>query len=204
MSTMPRPRAALGVKRRNVPGVLFRAKAMHGGITANAVMFVAPPIDMPGFRALIDALAEAQQDARGTKATGSAKLRDTKRNDVWTAMESLRTYVQGLCDELSADDAGALIEAAGLVVAASTAAPAKALLTATLTATPGLVHLDANASLLVGRENAYKRPVFNWQMCSWGPDPAQPGPFAGESGRSEAGWGLVGGWCSPDCSPVAA
>jgi hypothetical protein len=119
------------------------------------------------FLALVTALAAAHQAARETRARGSAKLRDTKRNAVWTAMESLRTYVQGLCDALNADAAASLIESAGLVVGA-VAQHTKAVLTATLTATPGTVHLDANRSALVEPADRRKKATFFWQMSADG------------------------------------
>ena len=89
-------------------------------------------------------------------------MRGTKRDALWTAMESLRSYVQGLADALPAVEAAALIEAGGLLVA-TTAVHKKAALAAKLTTTPGVVHLDANASLLLGPAAAHKKATFNWQ-----------------------------------------
>jgi hypothetical protein len=167
MSTPSGPRAIFGTGKRDVPGVLFRAQAMHDAIVAAAATFASPTITMAEFLILITALAAAQQYAVAMKAPGSAAARDAKRNLVWTAMESLRTYVQGLCDVLSADAAIALIEAGGLRVAA-TPVHTKPLLAATLTTTPGLVHLSANASLLVGPENSHKQATFHWQWSADG------------------------------------
>jgi hypothetical protein len=138
---------------------------MYNGFTANVAMFASPPITMAAFLAVITALVIAQQNATGTKARGAASLRDTKRDAVWTAMDSLRAYIQGLADVVSADSAASLIEAGGLLVAA-TATHQKAPLTATLNATPGFVKLDANASLLTGRAAASKRVTFNWQWSA--------------------------------------
>src|SRR4051794_4533968 len=103
MSTLSGPRAMFGTGKRDVPGVLFRALAMHDAMLANAATFVSPTVTMTAFLLLITTLAAAQQHVLATKATGSAALRDAKRNLVWTAMESLRTYVQGLCDVLTPD-----------------------------------------------------------------------------------------------------
>ena len=180
MSTLSRPRAALKVKRKNVPGVLFRAQTMHDAIVANAAMFVSPPITMVAFLALITALAVAQQQVLGTRARGSATLRNTRRDALWTAMDSLQSFVQGLADTFSAEGAASVIEAAGLLVAL-TGTYQKPLLTATLTSTPGVVHLDANASLLVGKASASKKTTFNWQWsgdggASW--HGAQATPYA--------------------------
>jgi hypothetical protein len=162
MSEASHPRAIFGTDKRNIPGVLFRSQAMRDAIVANAATFNSPTVTMVVFLGLITALAVAQQSAKATRAKGTAALRNTKRDAVWTAMESLQKYVQGLADVLSADGATALIEAAGLVVAA-TPKHEKALLAATLTTTPGLVHLAAHASLLAGKGNAGKKATFNWQ-----------------------------------------
>jgi hypothetical protein len=167
MSTSSGPRAAFGVKKQNVPGVLFRSQAMYDFITENAAMFAAPTVPMATFLGLITALSLAQQVARGTRSAGSAALRNSKRNAVWTAMESLRAYVQGLCDVLPPESGIVLIESAGLVVAGITTYQ-KALLTATLTTTPGVVRLTANRSLFVEPADARKNVTFNWQWSSNG------------------------------------
>src|SRR6202012_6070831 len=122
----------------------------------NVALFASPTITLAAFLALITALAVAQQAATGIKAKGAAKLRNAKRDAVWTAMDTLRAYVQSLADVLDAANAAALIEAAGLVVTVSRTGK-KAALKATLTTTPGTVHLDANASLLVGPASASKK-----------------------------------------------
>jgi hypothetical protein len=162
MDTPTRPRASLGTGKKKVPAVQARAQTILDSMTANAAMFVSPTITMAAFLALIAALAVAQQQATGTKAKGSATLRNTRRDAVWTAMEMLRAYVQSLCDAMSADAATATIEAAGMLVAA-TAVHHKDVLTAKLTTTPGVVHLDANASLLAGPAFASKKVIFHWQ-----------------------------------------
>ncbi len=167
MSTPVQPRATFGVRKKLVPGVLIRAQTMYDGIATHAALFGSPTIAMVAFLALIAALVAAQQAVRGTNARGSATLRNTKRDALWTAMESLRAYVQGLADVLPAEGAASLIEAAGMVVG-EVSGYRKALLTATLTTTPGVVHLDAYAALLVGPENARKKVVFNWQWTGDG------------------------------------
>jgi hypothetical protein len=151
---------------------------MYSGFTENAALFAGLPITMVAFLALITALVLSQQAAMGTKAKGSATLRNTKRDAVWTAMVILRAYVQGLADVMDAASAASLIEAAGLLVGA-VGGHQKALLTATLTTTPGDVHLDANASLLVGKANASRKVTFNWQWSgnngqSWNDARATP------------------------------
>jgi hypothetical protein len=161
-----RPRATVGVTKSNSAGVLARAKAMYTAILAAIAMFPSPTISMAAFLTLIQAFETAQQTTTTTRARGTSKARNTKRNAVWTAMESLRTYVQGLADELTPDPAAALIEAAGLLVAGKRV-HAKPVLQAKLTTTPGVVHLVANASILLGKTSR-KKATFHWQWSADG------------------------------------
>jgi len=161
------PRAAFGVERKDVAGVLLRAVQMYNGMTTNSAMFVSPTITMVAFLALITSLATAQTNAITVKVVGLASLRNTKRDALWTAMGILRSWVQSLADVLPAEGACSLIEAAGLRVA-GTGSYTKALLTATRTPTPGVVHLDAHASLVAGRAARTRRVTYNWQWSGDG------------------------------------
>jgi hypothetical protein len=163
MSTASRPRPSFGTTKRYIVAVLLRAQAMYAGFEA----FTSLPITMVAFLALITALANAQTNALTLKTRGLAALRNTKRDALWTAMGILSAYVQGLADTMSAENASSLIQSAGLVVA-GTGARAKAILTATLTPAPGVVHLVANASLLAGKAAKSKRLTFNWEWSSDG------------------------------------
>jgi hypothetical protein len=136
---------------------------MLNAITASIGMFPSLPITLIAFAALITALSVSQQAATGTKAKGTASTRNTDRTAVWNAMLSLQCYVQTLCDTMSAEAATKLIEAAGMIVAKATTHQKDAL-AATLTTTPGLVHLAANHTLLVGKANVKKRATFWWEM----------------------------------------
>ena len=80
--------------QEQLAGVLARAKAMYAAIVAAVASFPNPTIAMAVFLALIQAL-DAAQDATASRAKGLATMRNTKRNAVWTAMESLRAYVKG-------------------------------------------------------------------------------------------------------------
>jgi hypothetical protein len=177
MKVASEPRAVFGVTKKDIPGVLSRALAIYHAMLANASTFPSPTVALATFFALITALSTAQENATETKARGTAKLRDTKRNDVWTAMLSLQSYVQGLANALSADAAASLIQLAGFVVAKS-AAHDKAALTATLTATPGLVHLAANRKVLVGPADAAKKVMFSW---AWSTDGGRTWNSAGST-----------------------
>jgi hypothetical protein len=167
VATSARPRATFGVKRTNIPGVLDRAQAMHAGMSTNVALFPAPTVSMVVLFDLISSLATTQQARTATRAAGLASLRNTKRDLVWSAMLSLCAYVQSLADQVSAESAASLIEAAGMVIAATTSHK-KLVLQAVLTTTPGVVHLIANISLLVGPASGSKKTMVNWQWSGDG------------------------------------
>jgi len=167
MSTVTKPRAVFGVAKKYVPGVLVRAMSMYDGFIGNAVTFGSPTVTMVTFLALITALSSGQQAAKENKGKVTSTARNTKRDALWTAMQSLQMYVQGLADVLSAEAAAALIASAGLRVA-GIGLYAKPVLAAILTATPGSVHLVAHRKLLVGTTHARKNVMFNWEMSANG------------------------------------
>jgi hypothetical protein len=181
MSAQSRPRASFGTEQRNIPGVLLRSRGMYNGFTANVALLGSPTIPMPAFLALIDALEQAQETTTLTKAKGSALVRDTKRDALWTAMEVLQKCAQSVADTMTATNAAALIVAAGLLVT-KIGAYQKPALTAALAATPGSVVLEANRTLFAGAANRGRRVAFNWQ------------------------WSLDGGktWTSVTSTPVAS
>jgi hypothetical protein len=167
MGTASRPRGTYGTRKKNAPGVIFRAMAMHNGINGDPNTFTSPVIAMATFLALVTALITVQQLATETRTRGTAKARDVKLNAVWTAMGALKAWIQGLADVLDPDAGAALIQAGGLLVEASHAHQ-KAALTASLTSVGGLVHLAANATLLAGRAAASKKLLFTWQISQDG------------------------------------
>ncbi|HTB74932.1 MAG TPA: hypothetical protein VK762_16900, partial [Polyangiaceae bacterium] len=155
-TTSKKPRAVTGCTRQHSPGVLSRAKIMYTAILAAIAQLPNLPITMAAFLALIQALDTAQGNMKA-KPRGLASVRDTKRDDVWTAMQTLRTYVQSLADALSAPEATALIELAGLLVA-GVPNHIKPFLEAKPTTLPGVVRILANAGLLVGSSS--KKTTF--------------------------------------------
>jgi len=165
--TVSRPRAVFGVTKQNARGVLARAQAVYTGITANAALFANPTVTPAALLALINAMDAAQTAAMTTKAKGAATVRDTKRDVLWTALNSLCTYVQGLADAGAADHAIMLIEAAGFLVA-QVAVHQKPILQAQLTTTQGTVKLIANATVLLGKASASKKATFHWQYSTDG------------------------------------
>jgi hypothetical protein len=162
MKSVAAPRAVFGTTKKDYPGVQARASAMVNGFTTNAAMFGTLPITIVAFTALLTAFVLAQAVVTETKAKGSATLRNTKGNALWSAMQVLQKCVQNLADTLPADTAASLIEAAGLLVG-KIGTHSKAALTAALTVTQGNVLLEANRTLLVGPADASKKAQFNWQ-----------------------------------------
>jgi hypothetical protein len=163
-SKLAKPKASFGIGRINVPGVLARASLMEAAFSAALAMFTGLPITMAAYALLIQAAAAAQS-AAATRAKGLASLRDTKVDDLWTAMHTLRVFVQGLADKLDARGSTALIEAAGLIVA-KTGKRVKLLVSATYVPATGVVHLSVNALLLIGKRTS-KKTNFTW---SWSTD----------------------------------
>jgi hypothetical protein len=159
-----KPKAAFGVTKINAPGVLARATLMHAAILAALAMFPSPPVSMAALLLLIQAAALAQS-ATAVKTKGLATLRDTKIDALWIAMQSLKTYVQGICDATDAVSALALIQQAGLVVS-KTVRSTKLLLAATFIPATGVVHIVVNARLLIGKRTT-KKTTFTW---SWSMD----------------------------------
>ena len=165
MSGKPvKPKAKFGTLRINIPGVLSRAGIMQAAILLVVATFPALPISMPAFLLLLQAAAAAQL-AAATRAKGLATLRDTKVDDLWDAMQTLRTYVQGLANNLDLISGAALIESAGLLVG-KTGGYVKPLLAATLVPATGVVHLAVNAKMLLGKATK-KKTTFTW---SWSTD----------------------------------
>jgi hypothetical protein len=162
--TSSKPKASFGVEKKNAPGVLARAGLMQMAILAAIATFASPPITMAAFLLLIESAAAAQS-LTATKAKGLASARNAKIDVLWTAMNTLRTYVQSMADTLDAVHASALIESAGLLVAKK-AVHEKLLLAAIYVPMTGMVHVAVNAKMLIGKRPT-KRTTFTW---SWSGD----------------------------------
>ena len=109
MSKPVKPKATFGTLRVNISGVLSRAGIMQAAILLVVATFPALPISMPAFLLLLQAAAAAEL-AAATRAKGLATLRDTKVDDLWDAMQTIRTYAQGLANNLDPVSGAALIQ----------------------------------------------------------------------------------------------
>jgi hypothetical protein len=161
MSTQAKPKATLDVRKTNIAKLLARAKLIYNAILlAILTLFASTPITPPALLLLIEALDTAEQ-AAGTKAKGLAAVRNGKRDALWTALMTLKAFVQGIADLVTPEAAIGIIEAAGMVVG-RVPIRAKAILEAKLAAPgSGIVHLLCNATLLVGKSR--KKTTFGWE-----------------------------------------
>jgi hypothetical protein len=117
---------------------------------------------MPALLLLIEA-AQAAQVASASRAKGLAAVRNTKITPLWNAMVLLRSYVQGLVDQVDPAAGLALINQAGLVVG-GVGAHVKMLFEAKLETPANVVHLVLNAKAFLGPTR--KRVTFHWQISS--------------------------------------
>ena len=157
MKTTPRTRVTLGVRRTQILILITVAMAIYNAMTQNSSMFSSPTITLAVLLSQIEALQVAHQAVK-TRALGMAQIRDNKRDILWTSLEILVKYVQGLCDA-SPELAPTLIKGAAMQIVAK-AVRAKAILQAHLGPVPGTVILIANATLLTNKTR--KRVLYNW------------------------------------------
>ena len=157
MPTTHRTRVALGLSRAHILALIVGAMAIYNAMTQNASMFPSPTIALAVLLAQIQALQTAHQAVK-TRALGLAQIRDNKRDILWTSLEILVKYVQGLCDA-SPELAATLIKGAAMQIAGK-AVRAKPILQAHLGPVPGTVILLANATLLTNKTR--KRVLYNW------------------------------------------
>jgi hypothetical protein len=115
MESIVRTRVVLGFTRSHYPLLLTRAQGVHDGIVAAPTLFAQPSPVMTLFETQIQDLRAAQQ-ATLSKATGTTSVRNAKAAVVVASLENLEMYVQNLCD-VAPDQAGVLVEAAGMKVA---------------------------------------------------------------------------------------
>jgi hypothetical protein len=173
----PRPRAVIRARKANAPAVLQRAKIVYAAMLLNVASFAAPTVTMVAFLALITALDALQQQITSSRARGLGAQRNSRRDLVWTALESLRAYTQGLADALTPENAIGLIQSAGFEVADVGKHDKPVFQVVAGPEGSGLVHLIANVGILVGKTS--KKVTFNWQWsntngASWNDLPSTP------------------------------
>jgi hypothetical protein len=159
MKKLKRTSAVLRAGRKKVAAVIVLARAIYEGMVANPALFPAPNPAMAVFLALIVKL-EASQLKALSKIPGAAVIRDADCDNVYNAMELLRTYVQSLCDA-SPEQAMVILKAAAMD-ARKVGTFHKPVLEVKPGPVPGTVILVANATALIGK-GVYKKALFNWQ-----------------------------------------
>jgi hypothetical protein len=165
MGKMNRVRAVLKVDRRITAAVLALAKRMDQGLGDNAATFTAPSPPLVVFEAQI-ALVDKLEVVVAAGGRGTASARNVQRDALMAMMDSQRLYVQSLADACgSADEAIAIIQAAGLTVAGVTSY-SKPILTVRQGPVPGSVELDAHAAALAGKRGTLR--FFNWEYTADG------------------------------------
>jgi hypothetical protein len=163
MTNVYRRRAILKLNRQSTASVLEKTHAILHGMGADVTRFSAP---VPSLAALRDQAAkvEVAEQRIGTRAKGAAAARDIQREILIGMLETECFYVQTLANA-SPDQAVALIEAAGLSVAA-TPVRNQAILRVKSGIPSGTVELNANATALAGK--TAKKTCFNWQWTADG------------------------------------
>jgi len=164
MTTIQRIRIVLSLETEKVPALLPQSKTIYNAFATNASLLPTPPVPLPTLLAQIQDLDTAEQATKtGTK--GTVAVRNAKRAVLVTTLESLRMYVQSLCDS-NPEQAPALATAASMAVA-KLPLHAKPVLQAKPGASSGAVILIANATLLIGR-GVRKKATFNWESSADG------------------------------------
>jgi hypothetical protein len=178
MSTIliPRTRVAIGFTRKNFPLLITRANAVQAAVAANAPEFPAVDPTPDAFLVQIQTLEAAQQRTTA-KVPGASADRNAAADVVITSLETIRTYVQGLCDR-APEKAPQLVAAAALKVVVSTPGH-KPVIAAKLGVASGSVLLRANKQALVGKTSAMC--TFNWEYSldgqkTWVAVPGTPVP----------------------------
>jgi hypothetical protein len=163
---MHRARGILNINKKKTDSVVSKAKSMDAGIGAHPAIFVSPNPPLSVIQNQVVVVDKAQILA-STGAKGTAKARNVQRGILVGMLEAEVTYVQGVADSSpTPEQAAATIEAAGLTVALI-AQRTKAILTVSQGPTPGSVHLDACARLLLGKYRT-RKTFFNWQYTADG------------------------------------
>ncbi len=158
MSTMRKLRVVLGASKDNIPLFLVVVQAIYTAMSGATSTFPSPPVALAVLLAQVQVLIKAQQAVK-TRVLGAAQARNVARDAVFTTVEALRTYVQGLCDAVSLEAAANLATSAAMKIAA-TGVINKPLLAAKILVGPvGNVLLTANAKLL---DPTRGRKYYNW------------------------------------------
>lgn len=157
MSAARRARVVLRVSKYNIPAFLVVLQAVYGAINGHPSLFPSLPIPLAAFLALIQTL-ETCQKAVKARTPGAAGPRNDARDAAFTAVETIRIYIQSLCDQ-NPEQAATLVSSAGMKIALDPTRQ-KPVLGLKLGTETGVVLLSANAGLL---SKSTRTKVYEWQ-----------------------------------------
>ncbi len=157
MSAPRKARVVLKAKKEKVLFFLAVCQAIYTGFSNHPTLFPSIPVLLTLVLSQIQAVQSAQALVR-TRVSGAAATRSDLIDVLSSTMETLRSYVQVLCDN-SPEQAATLAAAAGMSLANVTVR-SKPALAATLGTVSGLVHLAANTGLLT---TSKRGRFFEWQ-----------------------------------------
>ena len=165
MGNILRYRAVLGLEPRNYPQVEERGQTIFGGLSGRPDLFVTPSPTLAVFQAKFAAFTSAQHAAVATRARGTAAARKACAGEFITCLETSRTYVQGLMDASTPDQATILATAAGMFLARASAY-SKPALQAQQAAPSAAVEIQAHVGMLTNYSG--HKVFFNWQSSADG------------------------------------
>jgi hypothetical protein len=160
MSAVRKVRVVTKGKKTNIPFFLAVCKSILAAITAHPSLFPNLPVLLTLLQKQVQDLDDYQRQTKD-RVPGAAALRNTARDDLFTSVEAIRAYVQGLCDT-SPEQAATLAQSAGMKLAAASVR-SKPILGAKQGPQPGVVNLEANATLLANGVRSTRYRFYNWQ-----------------------------------------
>jgi hypothetical protein len=153
---------------RTEPEIVALAEAMEAGLTANAVLYPAPPVAVLDLTALKTAYVSAANDAIAARAAAEAATtsKDDALETLTDAMKSDIRYAENTVD--FDDDKLKLIGWAGRKAAVALAPPGQSRLLEAPRQGEGWVFLDWKAPIDGGKPAAYRvsrreRPAGPWE-----------------------------------------
>jgi hypothetical protein len=147
MTTTPHFRVILGVERDDYAELAIVAPNIQTCMAQNVVLFATPPVTMTILLSQVTTYVASHQTVVRTKAIGTTAARSVARDALWISLESLRSYVEVLCNQ-SPNEAENLAKSAGMQLAAHTVAE-HPIIVLTFTAGTGTVHAKASKKQLV-------------------------------------------------------
>jgi hypothetical protein len=147
MSTTPHYRVILGFARDDYADIGDKSQNIQTCMLEAASTFTAVPVTMAALQLQVTSYTTAHLAVVRTKAVGSTEARDVQRDALFISLESLRSYVQTMCDQAPANAAN-LVKLAGMELQGHTVAE-HPILKLTLLPGTGSVKAQASAKQLV-------------------------------------------------------